>query len=82
MKGGREVFQNKICQAKWYERPPHSLNHFLTASNTQSFLLPRLRHKFLTSKTILKVDVVRLVLWENKIAFGKKKHGKFTEAND
>lgn len=22
MKGGKEVFQNEIHQAKWYERPP------------------------------------------------------------
>lgn len=49
--------------------PLHSLNHFLTASDVQSFQLPKLRHKFLTSKTALKVDVIKLVLWENKIAF-------------
>lgn len=72
MKGEEKFSRIRFAKQSGMRGPAHSLNHFLTASDAQSFQLPKLRHKFLTSKTTLKVDVIKLVLWENKIAFRKK----------
>lgn len=73
MKGGREVFQNNIYQAEWYERPPKFLEPLSNiASAGQSFQLLKLRHNFSSSKTTLKVDVSKLILWMSKISLGKK----------
>lgn len=73
MKGGKEVFQNEIHQAKWYERPPKLFKPLSNvASAGQSFQLSKERYNFSSSKTTLKVDVIKLVLWESKISLRKK----------
>lgn len=69
MKGGKGVFQNKICQAMWYERPPKLLEPLSNiASVGQSFQLPKPRHNFSSSKTTLKVGFIKLVLQCSKIS--------------
>lgn len=69
MKEGKGVFQNKVCQARWYERLPKLLEPLSNiASVGQSFQLPKPRHNFSFSKTTLKVGVIKLVLQYSKIS--------------
>lgn len=72
MKRGKEVFQNKICQAKGHgsSPPPRLLEpRSNTDSARQSFQLPKLRHNFSSAQTTPRADVIKLVLWESKISF-------------
>lgn len=81
MKREKGVFQNKICQARWYERPPKLLEPLSNiASVRQSFQLPKPRHNFSSSKSTLKAGVIKLVLQYSKISLQEKK--KFCQAND
>lgn len=52
--------------------PPTLFEPLSNSIRCANFQLPKLRHKFLTSKSTLKVDVIKLVLWENKISFKEK----------
>lgn len=72
MKRGKEVFQNKICQAKGHgSSPPARLlePRSNTDSARQSFQLPKLSHNFSSAKTTPRAVVIKLVLWECKISF-------------